>query len=200
MFGKSLLCALAIQISAFAGAVTYNYTGNPFSGCQAGDCSPLTDVTVSLTFAAPLAASTDYVWGDPGPTGVALTPLAWSMFNGEDSLSPLVSDPDGANGSFIIISTDALGDIETWVVNGRDENPSYTGPLPRRTITTGNSLTIFNGDTTSSGVPDAPVDYIAFLFNDPGRWSSSVSSTAPEPGTIGLALLGGVWLLAQRRK
>jgi hypothetical protein len=197
MFGKTLLFALTIQISAFAGIITYNYTGNAFNGCQVGNCSSLTNVTVSLTFAAPLAASTGYVWGNSGQSGVALTPLSWSMFNGQDSVTPLVSDPNGTNGSFIIISTDSFGAIGTWVVQGRDQDPGYTGPLPRTTISTGNSLTIFDDDSTSSVVSGFSPQYVGFIDHQPGSWRS-VGAAAPEPGTIGLALLGGMCLLARR--
>ncbi len=199
MFGRALLFALTIQISAFAGAVTYNYTGNPFNGCQVGDCSALTDDTVSLTFASPLAASTTYVWGNSGQSGVAITPLAWTMFNGQDSVSPLVSDPSGTNGSFIFIATDSFGAIGTWVIQGRDQDPGYTGPLPKLTISTGNSLSIFDDDSTSKVVFGFSPQYVGFIDHTPGRWTSAAAAT-PEPGTIGLALLGGVCLLAVRRR
>jgi hypothetical protein len=156
----------------------------------------LTHVSVTLVVAAPLAPSTTYNLNLSGQPGIALSLLDWTMFNGVDSVSPLVTDPTGVNNSFVFLSTDAFGQIGTWVVQG--VNPAYSGPSTMLSMSTGNSLTIYDSDATSLGESGVQWDYIAFIDHNPGTWRVP-SDSVPEPGTIGLTALAGLALLAIRR-
>jgi hypothetical protein len=197
MLNRILLFALAVPSLALA-SITYSYTGNAFTNCQVGDCSALTHVSASLVVAAPLAPSTTYSLNS-GQPGVALSLLNWTMFNGLDSVSPLISDPDGSHQSFIFLMTDAFGQIETWVVQG--VNPTYSGPTAGLSMSTGNSLSLYDSDATSRGESGVHWDYIAFIDHNPGRWSVAATvDNVPEPASIGLTSLAGLALLAMRRR
>ena len=186
---------ILLTLPSSAGTVTYTYTGNPFTNCQVGDCTPLTHVSATLEVAAPLAPLTSYIWGSPGPAGTLLSLLDWSMSNGRDSVAPLIADPGGTNNSAIFLLTDPSGQIASWFVQGAD--PSYGGPFQPLTIGTGNSIS--NEDATSLAQGDVGWQYIAFIEQTPGTWQMS-ESAAPEPGSIGLTVLGGLALLAVRRR
>jgi hypothetical protein len=169
----------------------YTYTGNPYNysdGSYSSQCQIITcEITGSLTYAVPIAANTpDY----------SNLPLAFNFSDG-------ITDINNTNGyiSEFELTTDSTGSITGWVI---EIAPNNTTTYPFYSIYTCAvdicGLTGFDG---SYEYVSSNVTYQAYIFNDPGPWSSTNTSAVPEPTSsvlLGTGLLGLLTWAARNKR
>lgn len=210
-----LLTLTALNTGLLARAqVTYTYTGNNFS--YVGGWGPVHNISGSFTLSYSLAPNTTYELDDsfgnftplPLPAGTVWGPTMtdFSFTDGRETAvssqssaynPPLGGDITSGNPysePIFQVTTGPSGNISSWFIN----------------ILTPNALiTTINGSYKGSTQiydninGDASQPYDAYIYNSPGTWSSTDSTTAtPEPGTLALAGVGAVflrWSLRQRK-
>jgi hypothetical protein len=188
-----LLCfcaaLIAFQAPPAKADATYTYAGNAFTGffgsdsCVAsiGECQ----VTGTITLAAPLAPNMTVVC-----CGSNVTAVSFSFTDG-------VQTVNNTNGlQFFDFGTNSSGMINAWNVGTGTFAACGTPAFDCIVIETTNA-SFFVGDTTRNH-GTTPVSE-AFNNNDPGTWSSFVSTIGvPEPSVLVLlgtglcALVGGL--------
>jgi len=169
------LAACILTLPLMASSVTYTYTGNDF-GAVFGSYSTSDFITGYFTVASPLPDSETF------PD--AITPLTYSFTDGLQTFSSS-APPSGVTFEF---GTDATGAITSWDVNlSQGEN----------TISTVSSSSDVGEMLGSSSFGEN--------IGDPGTWVQSGGgtgggSTVPEPGNLGLLVIGLVAIGLVRRK
>jgi len=187
LFGRVLVipAAFILTIPLMADA-TYTYTGNDFTAVSSpgGGYTMSDSVTGSFTIASPLGDN--LVAGGSGD----ITPTSYSFTDGVQTFTNASPPNDGVDFQF---STNASGVITKWFVFLEG------GGVQDNTIAT---------DTETGSVADhGDQDFDQFggqNISDPGTWSSSGASAAPEPGSLwmlgaGLAALAGAIRWKSRR-
>jgi hypothetical protein len=196
--------------SAFADAI-YTYTGNAFTtnaqawvsgvGPQVPQLPFTTSdsLTVSLTFAAPLASNQE-ISGSLGNVGA-------QIWDGVDSVDIIADDAAGYEPQFAVfdLSISATGAIANWqieVINAIDLQTPQDGGLDFWSCNQG-SETLLNQcgpdvlDEATHGQGSLLVS--GLNLSSPGTWSETTSGPAtPEPATGIMAILGALVLLRRR--
>jgi len=190
-----LLCfcavLIAFQTPQAKADTTYTYTGNAFTGwfgsdsCSGGvgECQ----VTGSITLAAPLAPNMTVVC-----CGSNVTAVSFSFTNG-------VQTVNNTNGlQFFDFGTNSSGVINAWNI-GTGTFAACGSPAFDCIVIETTNASFFVGDTTENH-GTTPVSG-AFNNNNPGTWTSSVSTTGvPEPSVLVMLGTGLCALVAGRRK
>ncbi len=164
--------SLAIACSALARADSiYTYTGNDFKSFEGNSGDTTSNfISIILDFAGTLAINTSY-----GP----IDPVSWSITDGTHTLS-------SADGDFIepsSITTGAGDNILFWSLAFSASDEEGDPILQTANIPFGpQPLDMFTLDSNDT----------ASITGSPGTW---VESTTPEPGTIILAIAGGIPVL-----
>jgi hypothetical protein len=203
----ALLMFAAWSITSANAAVTYTYTGNPFT----------TLVTDGPTSPPQLYTTTDFVSGSfvlPSPLAANLndgfvSPTSFHFSDGVQTISDSNVFPLSRVFEF---STDASGKIVAWTVNLGSITPSidaqiltstslFPGPPPSGPVDLGEQILCGPNPLpfgcVLGGDPFYRIDGI--VNGSPGTWA--VSNTVPELSTWAMMLLGiaGVGFAAHRR-
>lgn len=159
---------------------TYTYTGNSFNqfgafgGGPDASCPPQCDLTVSFTLATAIG---------PDANEVFFIPLSFIV---KDGLAP-ITEPNATTFSFDHVSTNSSGDITGWNmewITATDSVFSSTNP-PGCT-----GCRVVDGSFTATT--------FAEVEDNPGTWS--VSTTAPEPSSLGMLGFGLLGIIGLSRK
>jgi hypothetical protein len=158
----SLLFVTAVA-SLSAGAVTYTYAGNTFTGFVGSPgVGPTNALDFSFTENSPLA-----------PSGYFnSTPVSWSMSDGVHSLASV-------NGDSLFefeIWTDVLGSIQSWKIAASTQNYPASG----ESMNTLNFPSLFGGRTEIDATTNFDVRGTPYAYtnNNPGIWGSSQPTCA----------------------
>jgi len=162
--------------------VTYTYTGHLFT--TSDQPAGVTGVSGSFTIASPLAANIP-IFG----AGSAITPLSISFTDGLHTSMPF------GGGDTLWMGTDAGGSIRAWQVGmaaacSPADPPSCTGV----TILSLNRLGSIQDEAFAAN-SSFNVLWDAVTFSDPGVWTVSTASEAPEPSSV-MLFAGGFLLIA----
>jgi hypothetical protein len=158
-----IISLLAVTITAalisqpMLADITYEYTGNPFTSVS-GPYSTSDFVTAMVTLGSPLAANMPLT---------EVTPLAWSLSDGVQTLTNLNAFPN-----FFFFATGPTGMITEWRMQVFGEGPGDT-------IASFNNLPMqdIGATETDEGT----------VFGAPGTWATGAS--VPDAGSSSLALL-----------
>jgi hypothetical protein len=176
-----LLLSLATILSA--GSVTYTYVGGDFTAYAGADNSDAeTNISVSFTVPSLLVDFNDFV-----------TPTSFEISDGSATLTDQSQDITNANTGFYL-TTDSAGLPYIWSVGVFQTNASgYLWLITQTSSDTSENCGI--GDLTDcfSGLSDASVGYNSSAWQQPG-WT--VEATTPEPSSVSMAVLGGLFGLA----
>jgi hypothetical protein len=160
------VAALSIAYPASVQAVptTYVYTGNPFT-IATGPYSTSDFVTAMVTLANPLP---------PNAPLTQVTPLAFSLFDGVQTITPM-----NASLATFDFATDGDGTITQWAVT------AFTGPLssPDSALATVN----VPDQAVDVGVIQADPGTIGRNFDSPGSWV--VGAVPDAASTLSLSSL-----------
>jgi hypothetical protein len=196
----ALLAAFVLTLPLMA-STTYTYTGNDFTTitCVANCPSPAfatSDfISGSFTLSSPLAPNLDEV---------SIFPSSFTFTDGPDTFTsgnPLISVCN-CSPSFSNFSTDASGNITAW-------NIMLTlGELGAASLTTVDAyLGVVRGTTVedsanfSDNTPDGFTGQNAAQnTGDAGTWTASATSSAPEPGSLILLVMGLVGIAGGLRR
>jgi hypothetical protein len=192
------LLLLLLPVCGVAGTV-YTYTGNPLWDVVGSESLA---ITATIELSAPLGPNGFlFVDANGSSSGLGccwahLSLLDWSISDGIDTITPLTPymnyGPFGDLDVFAFLA-DGSGRITTWSMGPYVWDPS-----------TGYDLSLYTGSLWSSIISAdgaSGPDYSAFNLGNPGVWTlPSGAWVAPEPASIGLTMLGGLALLAIRRK
>jgi hypothetical protein len=176
--------------------VIYTYTGNNFTAASPSNFTFFLshNVTISLTFASPLADNL---------SSQSLEPTSFAISNGPTTFQKgsvfLLNNVLTPTSASFNISTDAVGDINFWNIS------AATDFIPFRYLIESSKNMAAAADATEEPL-GAFTHIFAQNFNDAGHWSVLVSvppaSGVPEPGTWVMMLVGfvGVGFAAYRHK
>jgi len=190
---RSLTLPLAFILTMpLMGSTIYTYTGNDFTVATGPVLSTSDLVTGFFTVASPLAHNLN-------GGNIAASTLSFSFSDGPDTITNTTPGVDICSCSPTIdIFTDGSGNIINWQIS------LTAGELGSENILTED---FFAGIVRGTEIEDfGNVDNTntdtASNSGDPGVWTSSATSTAPEPGSfvlLGLAgLAGGIRLKLRR--
>jgi hypothetical protein len=159
----ALLVAFLLPLPLLADT-TYTYTGNDFTSVYGTAYTTSDSVSGSFTVSTPLG-------GDLLDDNI--TPASFGFTDGVDTLT----NANVTGEEFFSISTNASGEITNWYIVVSD---SIVGPA------------IYTQDDLDGVAADTGENYgltgVGQNRDDPGTWTETSSSVAPEPST--LALLG----------
>jgi len=170
------LAAALILVAPLAKAnAVYNYTGNPYT-TVGGGYTTSNQITVVLTFANPLAASSSYAFGFGGLGTATATDTLTSFFFSDGNVTY------STGGINIFLTTGSSGQITSW----------FAGACGVCGASTINIDTQFGSPFATAGLDGSTQGSFSspFAFNSgmPGTWSAT-----PEPSSLlllGTGLLG----------
>lgn len=173
-----LLATLLLPLPLVQAATIYWYTGNNFQTTDNSGGAWATDSqSITAWFRVDSLLTPNSLFN--------ITPLDWSLSDEVHTLGATAPDLD----TFALtIFTDASGNFSFWSFLASAAGPGSTEPV-RVTLSTSSGQDLSAGFFTG-GVSNA------MNQGSPGMWSSSTVSAAPEPGSIALAALGGLLMLA----
>jgi len=184
-FVLGVVLAFAVTEQAAKADIIYTYTGNPMglednAGYVCGGSPPCT-MTGSFTVATPLGNNFGAATS-PNTLFSNVTPESFSFTDGNQTIT---TDP-----MYFGVTTDASGDISTWFIIVGNSNDG------------GAEIAVENiGGNGDGDESIAPSPSYAAYNRDPGSWTETSVSSAPEPSTTVLVSLGGAFLLlAMKRK
>jgi hypothetical protein len=191
------LAVVALSVRGHADSFTYTYTGLEFGDSDlTNNVSDLyqflaTDsvtATVTLDAAIPSSSFTDYL-DTPGFTQEL---LSWSITAGGVTFSS--DDPNAGLQSLFFGVTGT--EITSWDMSAVGVPASAPADLSYMVISTENT----DEGTLDDGYLESKEDAynVGGIFNSPGTWSESESSSVPEPATITM-LIGGLAFLGKKR-
>jgi hypothetical protein len=165
----ALLAALLLPLPAFADTFTYTYTGNDFTVVQ-GSYTLTDSVTGEFALSAPLSDTTSY---DAIPTS----------FSFSDGIQTITNSTPGISVFGFDVTTDASGDIVSWLIDigvlTNSGSGNYFTSLSTANVSNGAIDSGYNPFTGNEGS----------IRNDPGTWTVTDNPAAtPEPSS--LILLG----------
>lgn len=161
--------ACMIVASAAAPAVAdaiYTYTGNPYTAFNGLSCPSVCGITATLDLAAPLPPNS----GNPIIL-LPVTPISFTVTDGSNTITQ--SNDLTANFG---VATNSSGQIDLW-----DFTVDYINGGIQIDITSNN-----RGNSTKDET-STPTSYAENTL-DAGIWTSSTTSTIPEPSSILLVL------------
>lgn len=176
------LAAVLILFAPLAKAdAVYNYAGNAYTSFPGAGYSGSNNVSITLTFANPLAANSSYAWGYGGigtPTATD-TLVSFSFTDGNTTYT--------SGGINVFLETGSGGQITDWFAGACGACTSSSVNIDTEFGISG--YPIAGSDSSSMGSGGT---VLAYNSSDPGTWSET-----PEPssllllgtGLFGLALL-----------
>jgi hypothetical protein len=162
----NLKLAVAFGALLFAGTAradstwVYTYTGNELNGCQ---CS----IDGSFTTTAPISSS-------------QIEPISVQSYS--FTVAGFTFNPFDSTGG-ISVSTEANGDIATWLVS------LDAGNFVNLFSTSDGTTQNFDSETDVYGYGSGPFDE-DYRYNDPGTWTVADPQSMPEPSSLLLSAMG----------
>jgi hypothetical protein len=175
-----------------AEAATCTYTGNDYTsvcivpiagGCNTGSPYTTSDsITGEIALTSPLAGNL---------AAFAVSNISSYSFN--DGIGTMWNPTDSTVNTFQV-GTNSQGDITTWELLLVSSGGSFKGFVLVTCGGTGFTISQCSPrpeDFADISLP-APNSFTFGANNNPGTWSATAASTAPEPSSFGLAMLGAL--------